>query len=95
MLDMVVKVRENLAMLPSKQPKFKEGRRPNYTYNNKKVSKLKFKEVSEEELAEVICKIRQDAKKERKNRVIILILSILTLIVILFVLEHFFRWVWQ
>ena len=82
MLDMAIKVKQNLAMLPSKQPKFKEWRRPKYTYRSYPESKLKSKEVSEKELAEVISQIRCDAKKDRKKRVLVLFLSIFALIVI-------------
>ncbi len=95
MLDMMIKVKQNLAMLPSRQSKFKEGRRPEYTYKNQIARKFKFKEVSEGELDEVICQIRLDAREERRKRKLILPLSILAVIVILFILELIFRWIWH
>ena len=82
MLDMVIKVKQNLSMLPSNQPKFKESKRAKYTY--KTGSKLQFKEISEEELAKVISKIRQDAKKEHKKEVFISVILILSLTMMMF-----------
>jgi hypothetical protein len=87
MLDMVIKVKQNLSMLPSNQPKFKESRRAQYTY--KTGSKLQFKEVSQKELEEVICKIRLEAKKERKRQILV---SVLVLIITLFVFGLFLWW---
>ena len=92
MQDMANKVKENLAMLPSRKPKYMEGRRPKYTYTQNG-QKLKFKELSESELEEVICRIRLEAREESRKRKLILPVAILIFIVFLFVLDLFLRWI--
>ena len=87
--DMMDKMKENLSRLPSKQPKFKlgskfmEGRIPEKTRQNRK---LKVKEISESELAEVISKIRLDMQEERRRQQFLLPLIILIVILILIVI---------
>ena len=99
MLDMAKKVKENLAMLPSRQPKYMEGRRPKYTWklNGRK---LKSKEVSESELEEIIGKIKLDAREEkRKHKLLIMpltiLIAILILVVIFFLFDMLLDWYWS
>ena len=99
MLDMVNKVRENLARLPSRQTrnsKFMEKKRPKHTYKQS-AQKLVFKDISENELNDVISKIKINAKKEKRKQMLIilpltLLITILILISIFWVLGQFFEW---
>ena len=106
MQDMVFKVRENLSRLPSKQPKFKEGRRPKFMEGRRPKypykqngQKLKDKVISENELAEVISKIRHDAQEEKRERrlkfSLTILIAILILIVILFLFGLLLEWYWS
>ena len=97
MLDMVNKVRENLARLPSRQTgnsKFMEKKRPKHSYSQSG-QKLIVKDISENELNEVISKIRINAKKEKRKQMLIilplnLLITILILIVIFWGIRSFF-----
>jgi len=99
MLDMVVKVRENLSALPSRKndsSKFLEKKR--FKYNNvQNGQKLIRKEISENELNKVINNLKLSAKKEkRKQNMLILplkiLISVLILLVILFALGQLSEW---
>ena len=99
MLDMMNKVKENLAMLPSRQPKYMEGRRPKYTWKQNG-RKLNFKEVSKSELEEVIGKIKLNTQEEkRKHKLLIapltILIAILILVVVLFVFDLLLEWYWS
>jgi predicted nucleic acid-binding Zn ribbon protein len=102
-LHMVETMKENLSRLPSKQRKFKlgskfrEGWLPEKTRQNRK---LKVKEISESELAEVISNIRLEIQEERRRqRQLILPLCILIaaliLIIILIVFSQLLEWYWS
>ena len=104
--DMIDKVKENLARLPSKQSKFMkrwqtkfmEGRQPENTYKQN-VRKVNVKEVSKSELEDVIDKIKLDAQEEKRKwkhltLPLIILISILILIVIIFVFEWLLNWYW-
>ena len=99
MLEMVNKVRENLTRLPSRQTgnsKFMDKKRPKHTYKQSS-QKLIIKDISENELNDVISKIRINAKKEKRKQMLIilpltLLTTILILIVIFWVLACFFEW---
>ena len=104
MQDMVDKVKENLARLPSKQPKNKLGRKfmegwlPENTHQQNG-QKVKIKKLSESELDEVINKIRLELQEERRKwRLIlpfIILISILILILILIVFGQLLDWYWS
>ena len=101
--DMVDKLNENRANLPSKKPKFKlgskfmEGRLSAKHASKQNARKPKVKEISESELEEVISEIKHDAQEEkRKWRLLILpltiLISVLILIVCLLVFEQLLEW---
>ena len=103
---MVDTMKENLSRLPSKKPKYKigskfmEGRRDLNKPNRQNGQKLKIKEISESELAEVINKIKLDVQEEkRRQRQLILplciLIAILILIVILIVFGQLLEWYWS
>jgi len=99
MQDMVVKSKENLSRLPSnkkgQRQKFMESKRPKCPYKQNS-QKLEYKKLSESELEEVINRIRLDAQKERRKRMLFLpvkiLITILMFIVFILLVKKFCMW---
>lgn len=71
-LDMIKRIRQNRSLQPSKRQKFKENNRENiYSDNLNPEDQAKFKIVSEDKLKELKKQIRERAKKERKEELIL------------------------
>ncbi|MBT8293333.1 MAG: hypothetical protein KJN70_08665 [Eudoraea sp.] len=71
-LDMIKRIRQNRSLQPSKRQKFKANNREHiYSDNLNPDDQGKFKIVSEEKLNELKMQIRERAKKERKEELIL------------------------
>lgn len=71
-LDMIKRIRQNRSLRPSKRQKFKEHNRDHiYSDNFDPKDRGSYKIVSEEKLNELKKQIRERAKKERKQELIL------------------------
>ncbi|WP_297690977.1 hypothetical protein [uncultured Eudoraea sp.] len=71
-LDMIKRIRQNRSLQPSKKQKFKGSNREQiYSDKLNPEDQAKFKIVSEEKLNELKLQIRERAKKERKEEMIL------------------------
>jgi hypothetical protein len=71
-LDMIKRIRQNRSLQPSKRQKFKANNREHiYSDNLNPDERGKFKIVSDEKLNELKLQIRERAKKERKEEMIL------------------------
>lgn len=81
-------------MLPSKRAKFKEHGKKEFSIAPSN-EKYKFRKVSEEELKKTLIRIKEDAAKERKRRIIGSIiaglLAALSMCLILYYLDQVFK----
>lgn len=71
-LDMNNRIKQNRAQRPSKRPKFKENNRENiYSDSVKKVDRPNFKTIPKKKLSEILKRINERAKTERKSELVI------------------------
>ena len=92
---------DKMKKLPSRQSKFKSGSKfmrecqPKNTHRQNG-RELKVKEISENEVKEVINRIRLEEQKERRKQRILIplyaLISILIFIVTLLVIKQFLKW---
>ena len=80
------KLKNNKNLLNSKKSKYKENRKVS---KNNSLNQLKFKDVSDEELASIKSKIRETSKLQKRKSIvlnIVLFISVIALLLFLYFL---------
>lgn len=86
LMDMNNKLKNNKNLLNSKKSKYKENRKVS---KNNSLNQLKFKDVSDEELASIKSKIRETSKLQKRKSIvlnIVLFISVIALLLFLYFL---------